>query len=55
MWTVAGIGVAAGFGMIALATTATVVALIVLFGLLPVVERLGAKNHRGNSRSDDAD
>ena len=55
MWTVAGIGVAAGFGMLALATTATVVALIVLFGLLPVVERLGAKNHRGNSRSDDAD
>ncbi|HKY48324.1 MAG TPA: MgtC/SapB family protein [Acidimicrobiia bacterium] len=55
MWTVAGIGVAAGFGMLALATTATVVALIVLFGLLPVVERLGAKNDRGNTRSDDAD
>jgi len=47
MWTVAGIGVAAGFGMLLLATTATVVALVVLFGLLPVVERIGSKNNAG--------
>lgn len=38
MWTVAGIGVTAGFGMLDLAVTATVVALLVLFGLLPVVD-----------------
>ena len=44
MWTVAGIGVAAGFGMLLLATTATVVALVVLFGLLPVVDRIGSRN-----------
>ena len=37
LWTVAGIGVAAGFGMIELAVTATLVALLVLFGLLPLV------------------
>lgn len=48
MWTVAGIGVAAGFGLLLLATTATVVALVVLFGLLPVVERIGAKGHGGD-------
>ncbi len=41
LWTVAAIGVAAGFGMIGLATTATLVALFVLFGLLPVVDWIG--------------
>ena len=55
MWTVAGIGVAAGFGMLALATTTTVVALLVLFGLLPVVERLGSKVNRADPQTDDAD
>jgi putative Mg2+ transporter-C (MgtC) family protein len=57
MWTVAGIGVAAGFGLLLLATTATVIALVVLFGLLPVVERIGAKNHppKGNPPNVGAD
>ena len=55
MWTVAGIGVAAGFGMLVLATTATVVALVVLFGLLPVVDRIGAKGQlaEGSEEPDD--
>ncbi|MEX0667452.1 MAG: MgtC/SapB family protein [Acidimicrobiia bacterium] len=52
MWTVAGIGVAAGFGLLLLATTATVIALVVLFGLLPVVERIGAKNTRPKGDAD---
>ena len=52
LWTVAGIGVAAGFGMLLLATTATVIALIVLFGLLPVVERIGAKNNPPADKGD---
>jgi putative Mg2+ transporter-C (MgtC) family protein len=52
LWTVAGIGVAAGFGMLLLATTATVIALVVLFGLLPVVERIGAKNNPPPDQSD---
>jgi len=43
MWAVAGIGVAAGFGMLELAVTATLIALVVLFGLLPVVARIGSK------------
>jgi putative Mg2+ transporter-C (MgtC) family protein len=51
MWTVAGIGVAAGFGMLLLATTATVVALVVLFGLLPVVDRIGSQNKAGKGDS----
>ena len=46
MWTVAGIGVAAGFGMLQLATTATIVSLVVLFGLLPVLDRIGIKYRR---------
>ena len=46
MWTVAAIGVAAGFGLLELATTATVISLVVLFGLLPVVERIGSKSRR---------
>lgn len=41
LWTVAAIGVVAGFGELALAVTATVVALVVLYGLLPVVDRIG--------------
>ena len=55
MWTVAAIGVAAGFGMLLLATTATVVALLVLFGLLPVVDRIGAKGQpaQGSEEPDD--
>ena len=52
LWTVAGIGVAAGFGMLLLATTATVIALVVLFGLLPVVERIGAKNNPPADKGD---
>lgn len=52
MWAVAGIGVAAGFGMLGLAVTATVIALVVLFGLLPVVNRIGSKKER---RADDAE
>jgi putative Mg2+ transporter-C (MgtC) family protein len=55
MWTVAGIGVTAGFGMLDLAVTATVVALIVLFGLLPVVERLGSKNEASEAAAKDSD
>jgi putative Mg2+ transporter-C (MgtC) family protein len=55
MWTVAGIGVAAGFGMLALAATVTVVALLVLFGLLPVVERLGSKGPGSDSHAEDTD
>ena len=55
MWTVAGIGVAAGFGMLLLATTATVVALVVLFGLLPVVERIGAKGQPAGRAEDPGD
>jgi putative Mg2+ transporter-C (MgtC) family protein len=54
MWTVAGIGVAAGFGLLLLATTATVIALVVLFGLLPVVERIGTKNNPPNGDADSA-
>lgn len=50
MWTVAGIGVAAGFGMLELAVTATVIALVVLFGLLPVVDRI-----RSEKKPRDAD
>ena len=52
LWTVAGIGVAAGFGMLVLATTATVIAVVVLFGLLPVVERIGAKNNPPTNKGD---
>jgi putative Mg2+ transporter-C (MgtC) family protein len=55
MWTVAAIGVAAGFGLLLLATTATVIALVVLFGLLPVVERIGADDSHQDEHDDDAD
>lgn len=55
LWTVAAIGVAAGFGMLDLAVTSTVVALLVLFGLLPVVERFGSKNEKTKTEADDAD
>ena len=54
MWTVAGIGVAAGFGLLELATTATVISLVVLFGLLPVVERIGLKSRRNPDSGDAA-
>jgi putative Mg2+ transporter-C (MgtC) family protein len=47
LWTVAGIGVAAGFGMIELAVTATLVALLVLLGLLPLVAFIGSGKDRG--------
>jgi putative Mg2+ transporter-C (MgtC) family protein len=53
MWTVAGIGVAAGFGMLQLATTATVVSLVVLFGLLPVLDRIGVR-HRPNTHREES-
>jgi putative Mg2+ transporter-C (MgtC) family protein len=55
MWTVAGIGVAAGFGMLDLAVTATVVALVVLFGLLPVVDRIAPKQDPQKREAQDAD
>jgi putative Mg2+ transporter-C (MgtC) family protein len=45
LWTVAAIGVVAGFGQLGLAITATVVALVVLYGLAPVVDRLGRRSH----------
>ena len=52
LWTVAAIGVAAGFGMIGLATTATVIALFVLFGLLPVVDWIGRERTPRTKSSD---
>jgi putative Mg2+ transporter-C (MgtC) family protein len=52
LWTVAGIGVAAGFGMIELAVTATLVALLVLFGLLPLVAFIQSGKDRDGQEGD---
>jgi putative Mg2+ transporter-C (MgtC) family protein len=52
LWTVAGIGVASGFGMLELAVTATLVALLVLFALLPVVEHIRGRNDDGEKADD---
>ena len=54
LWTVAGIGVTAGFGMLELAVTATLVALLVLFGLLPVVDQIRGRNGKAEEADDPA-
>lgn len=56
LWTVAGIGLAAGSGLIALAVTATVIALLILFALLPLVERIRPKasTNRGSEPDQDS-
>lgn len=43
LWTVAGIGLAAGSGLVTLAVAATVIGLVILFALLPLVERIAPK------------
>ncbi|MGH8927013.1 MAG: MgtC/SapB family protein [Acidimicrobiia bacterium] len=55
MWTVAGIGVAAGFGLLDLAVLATVVALVILYGLLPVVDRISKNTNNDEGRGKHSD
>ncbi|HEY7563943.1 MAG TPA: MgtC/SapB family protein [Acidimicrobiia bacterium] len=55
LWAVAGIGMAAGAGLIGLAITATVIGVLILYALLPVVDRIRNQQHRKNQTEGEAD
>ena len=48
LWTVAGIGMATGGGMYFAAGAATVLALIILWGMHPIQKRFSTKFHQNN-------